>query len=304
MSAAILADGKNLVRVIEPKSLLLQTAQLLHARLGGLLGRELRHIPFSRRSITNSDTIKTFLDIHKYIQKYSGVVIALPEHMLSFKLSGLQKLSDGKVNEGSTMIKVQNWLEANSRDILDEVDHILAIRTQLIYPSGSQKSVDGHPLRWEVVQELLKQVNSHLWNLQNEFPQSIEVVYRMQRGFPVIYFLRNDVQDELISRLVEDIRRDQTSMLPKDCEMADRVLIRTFITEPKLSLELSQLIQKTLSSHVKLKKAVHLLRGLLVHRILLMALKKRWNVQYGLHPSRDPMAVPVSVPRSSICSSL
>jgi hypothetical protein len=297
MSAAILANGKNLVRVVEPKSLLLQTAQLLHARLGGLLGRELRHIPFSRRSITNSETIKTFLDIHKYIQKHSGVMIALPEHMLSFKLSGLQKLSDGKVNEGSTMVKAQNWLETNSRDILDEVDHILAIRTQLIYPSGAQKSVDGHPLRWEVVQELLKQVNSHLWNLQDEFPQSIEVVQRKQGGFPVMYFLRTDVEDELISRLVEDIMRDHTSILPKDSELSDRLLIKKFITEPKLSLELSRRIQRTLSGQVKLKKTVHLLRGLLVHRILLMALKKRWNVQYGLHPKRDPMAVPVSAPR-------
>jgi hypothetical protein len=254
MSAAILANGKNLVRVVEPKSLLLQTAQLLHARLGSLLGRELRHIPFSRRSITNSETIKTFLDIHKYIQKHSGVMIALPEHMLSFKLSGLQKLSDGKVNEGSTMVKAQNWLETNSRDILDEVDHILAIRTQLIYPSGAQKSVDGHPLRWEVVQELLKQVNSHLWNLQDEFPQSIEVVQRKQGGFPVMYFLRTDVEDELISRLVEDIMRDHTSILPKDSELSDRLLIKKFITEPKLSLELSRRIQRTLSGQVKLKR--------------------------------------------------
>lgn len=37
---------------------------------------------------------------------------------------------------------------------------------------------------------------------------------------------------------------------------------------------------------------MYLLRGLLVHRILLLSLKKRWNVQYGLHPCRDPIAVP------------
>ncbi len=29
-----------------------------------------------------------------------------------------------------------------------------------------------------------------------------------------------------------------------------------------------------------------------MHRILLLTLKKRWNVQYDLHPSRDPIAVP------------
>ena len=42
MVAAVLADTKNLLRVVVPKALLLQTAQLLQARLGGLLGREVR----------------------------------------------------------------------------------------------------------------------------------------------------------------------------------------------------------------------------------------------------------------------
>ncbi|KAB2573510.1 hypothetical protein DBV05_g7799 [Lasiodiplodia theobromae] len=40
------------------------------------------------------------------------------------------------------------------------------------------------------------------------------------------------------------------------------------------------------------KKTVYLLRGLLAHGILLLTLKKKWNVQYGLHPTRDPVAVP------------
>ena len=35
-----------------------------------------------------------------------------------------------------------------------------------------------------------------------------------------------------------------------------------------------------------------ILRGLVVHRILLLGLSKRWNVQYGIHPGRDPIAVP------------
>lgn len=39
-------------------------------------------------------------------------------------------------------------------------------------------------------------------------------------------------------------------------------------------------------------KNIFLLRGLLGHRILLLCLKKRWNVQYGLSQNRDPIAVP------------
>lgn len=78
------------------------------------------------------------------------------------------------------MIKVQNWLTRRARDVLDECDNILALRTQLIYPSGPQKTVDGHPHRWEIAEALLGHVDSHLHNLQKGYPHSIEVVRREQ----------------------------------------------------------------------------------------------------------------------------
>ncbi|TVY49278.1 hypothetical protein LOCC1_G002062 [Lachnellula occidentalis] len=292
MAAAVLGDGRNLLRVVVPKALLLQTAQLLHARLGGLLGRELKHIPFSRKTSTDERTIQLFDRIHKDIQKSCGVILALPEHLLSFKLSGLQRLSDSLIPEAKTMVNVQSYLNRFSRDILDEADYILAIRTQLIYPSGSQKTVDGHPHRWETIEALLKIVESNLFNLRKKFPQSIEVVQSTQGRFPVVYFLRKDVEDAMISRLVDEIYRGRTSILPEDLTKSDRLAIRDFISQPNVALNVRQQISRLLPEKPAVKQAVHLLRGLLVHRILLMTLKKRWNVQYGLHPLRDPMAVP------------
>lgn len=182
MAAAVLADGTNLLRIVVPKPLLLQTAQLLHARLGGLLGREVRHVPFSRKTSTKSSTIELFLKLHKDMQKSTGIMLTLPEHILSFMLSGLQRLSDGRTREAATMIKVQNWISRRSRDVLDECDNILALRTQLIYPSGSQKTVDGHPHRWEVAEALLSLVNGHLHQLQHSYPRSIEVIRRGNDG--------------------------------------------------------------------------------------------------------------------------
>ncbi|CAG8973686.1 hypothetical protein HYALB_00002252 [Hymenoscyphus albidus] len=292
MSAAVLADGENLLRVIVPKPLLLQSAQTLQATLGRLLGRRITHVPFSRRTATNSKVIKTYFDIHKEILKDSGCIVALPENMMSFRLTGLQKLSDGNVPEATSMIKVQNWLNSKARDVMDEVDYILAIRTQLIFPSGTQKSVDGHPFRWEIIEAVLKQVDLHLYSLQKAFPQSIEVVRRAQGGFPVVFFLRNDVETELISKIVEDVFRGRCSILPDDCSKSDRLAIKKFISEPKPSTQVLKHIQQMLPNKPAVKQIVHLLRGILVHRILLMTLKKRWNVQYGLAPDRDPIAVP------------
>ena len=293
MVAAVLADTKRLLRVVVPKPLLLQTAQLLQARLGGLLGRAVRHVPFSRKTSTKADTIKQLHNIYNETLNSSGVMLTLPEHILSFTLSGLQRLSDGRLSEASQMVKVDSWMARVSRDVLDESDITLAVRTQLIYPSGSQKTVDGHPYRWETAEALLGLVEGHLWNLQSDFPHSLGVVRRPGGGLPFIFLLRQDVEDALIVRLVNDICSGQTSIIPTgDCTKHDRIAIKQFISNAKVQQGITERIGQMFPDKPAVKQTLYLLRGLLVHRILLLTLKKRWNVQYGLHPGRDPIAVP------------
>lgn len=152
MVAAALANGKNLVRVVVPRSLLLQAAQVLSSRLGGLLNRGIKHIPFSRKSPTDIESLKAYHNLHLETFNRRGIILALPEHLLSFQLSGLQELSNGCMSQSNFMIKLQAWFSRKARDILDECDHMLAVKTQLIYPSGAQSPVDGHPNRWKVVQ--------------------------------------------------------------------------------------------------------------------------------------------------------
>ncbi|KAI1012047.1 hypothetical protein LB505_005620 [Fusarium chuoi] len=84
---------------------------------------------------------------------------------MSFMLSGRQRLLDEQPAQAGPMIKVQEWLTRVSRDILDESDYTLAVRTQLIYPSGAQTTVDGHPHRWLVVEAVLRLVDNHLYGL-------------------------------------------------------------------------------------------------------------------------------------------
>lgn len=291
MVACKLANAERLVRIIVPKPLLVPTAQLLQARLGSLLGRSILHVPFSRK--TPTDTVKTYFNLHKATLQNSGITIALPEHILSFRLSGLQRLSDGHVNEGNSMVKVQQWLNNRCRDVMDESDQILSLRTQLIYPSGAQNSVDNYPHRWETAQALLALVEGHLYNLEKTYPHSIEVVRRICGGYPMPFFLRKDVEEELLSRLVADICIGRTSILDVSrCSRLDRIAIRDFITKPKVTAVVSKVVKGVFSDKPSMKRNLLNVRGLLVHRILLLALKKRWHVQYGLHPDRDPIAVP------------
>lgn len=214
MVATVLADTKNLLRIIVPKPLLLQTAQLLQNRLGGLLGREVSHVPFARKTLPDEKTIKLFRHLHRNILKSSGLMLALPDHILSFKLSTRQRMLDGRIPEAKLMTSVEDWMQLRCRDVLDESDVTLAVRTQLIYPSGANTVVNGHPHRWKTAEALLHLVDDHLWGLRNQFPRSIEVVRRPQGGFPMVYFLRKDVEDALLELLVKDICYDQTSILP------------------------------------------------------------------------------------------
>ncbi|RAL63869.1 hypothetical protein DID88_003512 [Monilinia fructigena] len=77
-----------------------------------------------------------------------------------------------------------------------------------------------------------------------------------------------------------------------NCSKSDRTAIRNFITEPKVSTAVGKAVKSIFPDNPALKQNLFHVRGLLVHRILLLALKKRWHVQYGLHPERDPIAVP------------
>ena len=291
--ASILANGKSLCRVVVPKALLLQTSQLLQSRLGGLLGRELRHIPFSRRTSTTSEHIKAYGEIHRSILKCSGVVIALPEHVMSFKLSGQQRLLDGKLEESTRMIKTQQWLNDKSRDVFDESDLSMAVKTQLIYPSGPQVTVNGGNYRWETIQTVLKLVHGHLDALERSFESSIQIVRRPTGGFPFIHFLRTDVQQRLMQQIVTDICNGRTSLLNvKNFSTVERQAIKAFVTEASPAKPTVSCVSEIHKVSPADGHVIYLLRGLLVHRILVLTLSRRWNVQYGLHPLRDPVAVP------------
>lgn len=283
------------MRVVVPKALLQQTAQLLQARLGGILGRQVRHVPFSRRTPTTGDTIQLYHGIHRDMMKAAGIMICQPEHNMSFMLSGQQRLLDNKIAQATPMIRVQNWLTKVSRDILDESDYTLAVRTQLIYPSGSQMTVDGHPHRWLVTEAVLRLVDGHMFALPHLFPHSINVIRRQGGGFPLIFFLRPDVEDELVRLVTTDVCQGLGGILPMTSHTmsrSDRVAIKDFISAARPRPLSVKRIGELYPDNPSIRQSIYLLRGLLVNRILMMVLKKRWNVEYGLHPKRDPIAVP------------
>jgi hypothetical protein len=292
MAVAVLANKTQLARLAVPTTLLLQTAQTIQQRLGGLVGREIRHVPFSRRTSTAPDMLRLYSQHHHEILSSSGIMLTTPEHILSYKLSGLQCLADSRLDEARDMVRFQSWLDQTSRLVIDEADVALAVKTRLIYPSGPQISVDGHPHRWLVAQALLALVEGHVPDLQRDFPRSIEVVTR-PGGFPIMHFLHTDVEDALIKKITNDVCDGRIALLRPDKPASGwEAEIRHLLSARKIEEEMVERVSASFADAPSAKKIILLLRGLLFHGILLLCLKRRWNVQYGLDARRDPIAVP------------
>ncbi|KAF5593544.1 uncharacterized protein FSUBG_9779 [Fusarium subglutinans] len=293
MASIMLADTKNLCRLVVPRALLLQTAQVMQSRLGGLVGREVCHLPFARRSPTDDQALDLYHSLHKRTLASGGVMLCLPEHLLSFKLSGLQKLADKETKRAQRMMNIQAWLESSSRDVLDESDLTLSPKTQLIYPSGIPTMIDGHPQRWRLIEDMLSLVESHVPQLQAKFKDGIQV-WRRHRGFPVIHLLRPEVEDLLNTLLVDDVCHGRLSYVQFKADNSltatkpVKLLLST--TQPPASIWEDAIA--SLSNEASVRKTLYLLHGLIPQRLLILCLKKSWNVQYGLHPDRAPIAVP------------
>jgi hypothetical protein len=293
MVACVLADRSMLTRLLVPNALLSQTAQILQSRLGGLLGREITHIPFSRRTPTTESHIREYGKLHEEMEISGGIILAIPEHVLSFKLCGLQRVSDKRISEAKQMVAIQGWMDQVCRDILDECDYTLATKTQLVYPSGILLNVDGHPDRWKVTESILDLVAHHVRDLAQVYPRSIDVIDREFAAFPVTHILRSDVEQALTSKIIDDVCADRTAILSlREFTHEEQRAVREFISKEDVESSTTRILTKLLSDEPATRKKIFLLRGLFVHGILLLCLKKRWNVQYGLHPGRDPVAVP------------
>ncbi|KAI1347711.1 hypothetical protein F5Y01DRAFT_318465 [Xylaria sp. FL0043] len=293
MVAAFLADGQSLSRVIVPKALILQTAQTMQSRLGDLVGREVTHIPFSRRTPTGPNILKLYDGIHRETQQRRGIILTCAEHLLSYKLFGWQKLLDSKNATADRMIGFQNWLDMHCRDVLDECDFTLSVKTQLNYPSGSEMAVDFHPYRWQVAQELLGLVCGHLRELQRQHPRGLQITSRGEH-FPFVQFLRAESENALHDLILDDICSGRLTFLrpvhPKyrqNQSAVRKVLCAAKVTDKGLGNVASLFDNPKIAGN-----ALLLVRGLLLHKIIILCLSKRWNVQYGLHPDRDPIAVP------------
>ncbi|KAL8766975.1 MAG: hypothetical protein Q9209_006387 [Squamulea sp. 1 TL-2023] len=292
--AATLADGKRVVRVIVLRPLARQMEATLIQRLSGLVNRPIYLMPFSRKTEVNETTMASIQTLYNECMTNGGILIAQPEHVLSLKLQGIERIAMLSVSLGTKLMNLQAWLDTKCRDILDESDEILDVKFQLIYTLGAQRAIDGQPDRWLVIQSVLDLIQQNASLLRTSHPEEIELDKRAGGSFPTIRLLSSRIRHLLISKVCDDIGDSKLPglmilNLPIEVKKAAVALI----ADQSVSDKDCGTVQQYFNEDEPYIKKLLLLRGLIANGILLHVLhSKRWSVNYGLHLTRCLSAVP------------
>lgn len=298
--AAALADGSRLVRIITAKPQANQMTQMMVSKLGGLLDRQVYHLPFSRTIRIGSADASIIGDLCRECMTQGGVLLVQPEHILSFKLMGLESLIIGKDSIGRTLLCIQEFFNNFGRDIVDESDDIFNVKHELIYTMGMQCPIEFSPQRWTCIQQVLQLVRTFAPEIARESPTSMEMYTGAAGSFPRTRILDESGQRQLLSCIARRICEVGLEGFPIARQPTSiRQAVMRYLIEPTLSpYEISRVESQGSNGFWSeaTSQIILLLRGLLAGGVISFALRqKRWRVQYGLDLRRRPrtkLAVP------------
>lgn len=261
-----------------------------------------------RRDMDIESVAKEIHKIYRECKRERGILMTLPEYRLSFQLKLYDSARKDNFEVAETLLNIHNWLNTNSRHVLDESDALLQPNYQLIFTVGEQLAPDGGALRWTCIQGVLKRVPFHMKRLYDKFgPKKIEFnldyvcdgvnygsgeVSNRPEVFRPCRLLDETMYDELKKELVEDffsgrlpIQFPEVTRQLRDMTYA--VLTDKMLTADKLNRCLDQFEECQ-------RQTILILCGILKFDVLKLALtNKRWRVNYGPNMnSNRKMAVP------------
>lgn len=314
--AAALANGKQLVRVVVAKP---QSNQMIHtliSKLGGLINRRIFYLPFSRSVQLCRGNVVVAREMIEKCTAEGGILLVQPEHLLSFKLMGIDKSWAPESNEdesrtndtslGAEITKLYQDFESVSRDIVDESDENFRVKFELIYTMGAQEAVEMSPNRWILIQQLLvmtETVTRRIIAANDTSSGVAEGLLLQDNGagrVPTIRVLDESAGRHLVAELAAEVCNRGLIGLPvhhRTPRMRRAVL--NYILVDQVAGEDVSLVEDShagMFSSAAARDTVLLLRGLLAKGLILFALsQKRFRVNYGLAPNRRPqtmLAVP------------
>ncbi|CAI6290147.1 unnamed protein product [Periconia digitata] len=294
--AASLTNSSKLVRVVVARPQSHQMFHMLVSKFGGLLDRTIYHMPFSRKTkltIAESEKLRT---LYEECLKERGILLIQPEHMLSFKLMGIdRRLSNDGIAD--SLLETQLFFDGVTRDIVDESDENFSVKFELVYTIGSARGIDFSPARWSMVQEVLSWIPPFAKRIYAELPDSVEILDDNDGKFPRIRILKPDATEQVLDLLAHHVVEHGLTGLPiRNQSPKVQAAVYQFLTQVKpTAADVETVIASRLWTDFA-KSALLLVRGLLAEGILRFVLtSKRWRVNYGLDTIRKPstkLAVP------------
>ncbi|KAH9826656.1 Protein of unknown function (DUF3645) [Teratosphaeria destructans] len=298
ISAARLANGSQLVRVITGKPQSRQMAQMLISKFGGLVHRRVYYMPFSRSVRLTTSTAEALSTMLHECMRTGGILLVQPEHILSFQLMALESYSSGHQDVGKSVMRTLDFLDCHSRDIVDESDDNFSVRFELVYTMGVQQPTELSPDRWFLLQQVLEIMRSVIPEVLLQFPDCIELTNGPPGSFPRIRILAEAGGDLLTQFLAKRIC--ETGLLGFQVARESqhyREAICKYITQRFVSETDRRTVEEGHMWTDAMRPKLLVLRGLLACGVLAFAFgQKRWRVDYGFaSTSRSPptrLAVP------------
>lgn len=271
--------------------------QMLIAKLGGLLNRRIYHMPFSRDIRLRPSDARDISQMYQECMTHRGVLLIQPEHILSFKLMGIEYLLTGELEIAGLLLDTARWFDDESRDIVDESDENFSVKFELIYTMGSQRSIGFAPDRWLLIQEVLALIPRLSTQVKAVLPLSIEVQHGNDGKYPRVRILRDDGAEALFGLLAEHVITYGLTGLPiRNQPQGIQEAVLCYISTTKLTAKQVHAVEGSRFWTPATKEPLLLVRGLIAGGVLRFSLtQKRWRVNYGLDSSRVPstkLAVP------------
>lgn len=297
--SAALADGSQLVRVIVGKPQSKQMYSMLVSKLGGLLDRRIYHMPFTRAVKVGYTEVQAMKKMFEDCSRTGSIFLVQPEHILSFKLMGIECTLTGKDEIGKALIQSQHDLDVSTRDIVDESDENFSVKFELVYTMGTQRPTEHSPERWICAHQVLDIVKQVVMRVRSELPSSIEVHSQSLGCFPLTRILESKAGDRILHQVAEHICATGLKGFPVTRQRERiRKAVERYIVNVHLEAADIELVedQDENGFWASASQTLLLLRGLIAGGVLEFAFSsKRWRVDYGLDPSRRPstkLAVP------------
>jgi hypothetical protein len=296
--AAGLANGKRVVRVIVTRPQFKQMIHALCTKLGGLLGRQIYTLPFSRQLKPSVEQVQKIAAKAREYAVQGGVLLVQLEHILSMELLGLEAVLSGKDKEealGKAILQGRVYFEKHAWDIVDESDDIFDAGFELTYTMGSQKTIEYGPQRWQLIQATLEVVQRAIANLQREAHgdgDNASLGNHLQK-FGTLDESTVPLLLETVARSMLLGKHEGLTSIPRLSKESRESLLR-YMTYPRPTAEDISVMEGVFPNDHD-QWPLLLLRGLFAGGVLEFSLRKRWRVNAGLFHDRSPatgLAVP------------